>query len=149
MKKGETKKGGDSSRANFMADLVEEEEVYCGCPFEAVMRISRTSRNPNRAFWACSQYRSKAEPGCGFFDWCDVRAVQFKEQRLRNVIARLQSKVCSLEKENDRLVQLLAVSRPTSAAACDQFMNVDNREIEVVKQRLTQVERQLSRVWIN
>ncbi|CAL1405878.1 unnamed protein product [Linum trigynum] len=135
--------------AGFFIDDLTDEGVYYECGLEAVVRTSRTSDNPNRKFWSCSLYHSKSKVGCDFFAWCDLRAMQNREQRLLDFIVNLQSRVCELEEENKRLAQLVAVTPPAPALACEQCNDFATKDLQVVKQRLLAVERQLSRVVIS
>ncbi|CAN1782463.1 hypothetical protein LINPERHAP1_LOCUS15842, partial [Linum perenne] len=56
---------------NRPTPLVQSTEIPCFCGVAAVVRRSRTSMNPDRAFYGCPNWDSKKKRGCGFFKWCD------------------------------------------------------------------------------
>ncbi|CAN1787229.1 hypothetical protein LINPERHAP1_LOCUS17558, partial [Linum perenne] len=49
----------------------DDHDVLCHCGLKASRRISHTAANPGRKFFGCRNYKSKADNGCGYFDWVD------------------------------------------------------------------------------
>ncbi|CAN0880921.1 hypothetical protein LINGRAHAP2_LOCUS13926 [Linum grandiflorum] len=62
------------SLTSFDEFCYEEDPVFCHCGVQASRRISHTAQNPNRKFFRCSNYKSKGDKGCSYFEWFDEKS---------------------------------------------------------------------------
>ncbi|CAN1143571.1 hypothetical protein LINPERPRIM_LOCUS26582 [Linum perenne] len=111
-------------------------EVLCHCRLRASRRVSHTDANPGRTFFGCPNYVSKGNPGCGFFEWVDVKVAASSEKKhLVRLVELLQNRVCELEYENKQLRKRLgeagdAGSSETSVAT----------ELDILTRRVAHLE---------
>ncbi|CAN1142843.1 hypothetical protein LINPERPRIM_LOCUS26211 [Linum perenne] len=137
----------------------DDHEVRCHCGLKASRRISHTAANPGRKFFGCRNYKSKAENGCGYFDWVDDKVAALNEKialvnalndriDLLSIVQQLENKVEELKSENQDLQSTLtqAMRNPISLSANEECSssntceyNVQN-EIEELKKRVALLE---------
>ncbi|CAN1188549.1 hypothetical protein LINPERHAP2_LOCUS39396 [Linum perenne] len=66
-------------------------EVLCHYRMGASRRVSHTDVNPGRKLFGSPNYVSKANPGCGFFEWVDMMlAAASEKQNLLRLVSFLQ-----------------------------------------------------------
>ncbi|CAN1128653.1 hypothetical protein LINPERHAP2_LOCUS4764 [Linum perenne] len=92
----------------------DDHDVLCHCGLKASRRISHTAANPGRKFFDCRNYKSKADNGCGYFDWVDDKVAALNDKialvnavndqiALVSIVQQLENKVQELESENHDL----------------------------------------------
>ncbi|CAN1305133.1 hypothetical protein LINPERPRIM_LOCUS26429, partial [Linum perenne] len=80
-----------------------------------VVKMSKTSANPNRPFYSCCNWSKQGKQGCGFFQWCPdgyfsgryrdgetaerttIQQLHAENTDLKEKNAMLQSRVAALE----------------------------------------------------
>ncbi|CAN1161865.1 hypothetical protein LINPERPRIM_LOCUS1490 [Linum perenne] len=137
----------------------DDHEVLCHCGLKASRRISHTAANPGRKFFGCRNYKSKAENGCGYFDWVDDKIAALNEKialvnalndriALVSIVQHLENKVEELQSENRDLQSTLtqAMKNPISPSLNEECSssnmceyNVEH-EIEALKKRVALLE---------
>ncbi|CAL1378356.1 unnamed protein product [Linum trigynum] len=82
-------------------------DIMCECGRLAVVRISRTTLNPNRKFFCCAKRGSKqVDKGCGLFEWFDIRmAIEKERHRLDALIRFLEAEKVYLKEKNGLLIE--------------------------------------------
>ncbi|KAF9597844.1 hypothetical protein IFM89_021929 [Coptis chinensis] len=78
---------------------VNSRHIYeCGYP--AVVKISRTERNPKRKFWGCRNYGN--EPFCEYFIWVDQSSSRSADSTSSRLV-ELQRHNTTLQNINNQL----------------------------------------------
>ncbi|CAL1407227.1 unnamed protein product [Linum trigynum] len=126
--------------------------VLSKCHVEAVVRTSKTHRNPNRLFWSCPNYKSPFGKWCDYFEWCDLRILQDIELYKQRIV-KLVQRVAILEEDNHRLVNELQTQgdnghsqQQSNTGTHDCFVTVD---VDVVRGESSAVATMISRLTIN
>ncbi|KAB1215809.1 hypothetical protein CJ030_MR4G010917 [Morella rubra] len=64
----------------------------CFCGISARARFSKTSLNPGRRFWSCSQYSAATrDKACSFFEWIDPPSQQQEDDETNSVLCQLKT----------------------------------------------------------
>ncbi|XP_042978763.1 uncharacterized protein LOC122309352 [Carya illinoinensis] len=87
------------------AKPTKEGPEFCFCELEAVVRYSKTERNPGRPFLGCPKYNTKGLPCCKFFKWADSNddCEHHCQHQFREIYAELLKKEKELEKKEKEL----------------------------------------------
>ncbi|CAN0918094.1 hypothetical protein LINGRAHAP2_LOCUS30670 [Linum grandiflorum] len=140
------------SIASFDEFCYEEDLVFCHCGVRASRRISHTAQNPNRKFFGCSNYKSKGDKGCSYFEWFDEKVAAVTEKlKMANLVESLRSQVYDLRVQNmelqaelDRL-DIKASPDDSESSSCNIHFNADHydmkNELEALKRRVERLER--------
>ncbi|CAM0147943.1 unnamed protein product [Urochloa decumbens] len=82
-----------------MVNVQQEPTLLCSCGKPAERRISRTSKNPNRAFWACARSITKGDDCiCHAWWWAD-HLEDYVQQRVHQSLAKFQEEATRRAKE--------------------------------------------------
>ncbi|CAN1141670.1 hypothetical protein LINPERPRIM_LOCUS25619 [Linum perenne] len=125
-------------------------KLFCHCGVMVVVKMSKTSVNPNRPFYSCCNWSKQGEQGCGFFEWCPsgyssgsyrdgetserttVQQLHTKNTNLKEKNAMLQIRVAALE---DKLRNL----ETTNEAAKAEHESLD--DLEKLCERVARLEK--------
>ncbi|CAN1276386.1 hypothetical protein LINPERPRIM_LOCUS15998, partial [Linum perenne] len=143
----------------------DDHDVLCHCGVKASRRISHTAANPGRKFFGCRKYKSKADSGCGYFDWVDDKVAALNDKialvnalndriDLLDVVRQLEHKVEELKSENQDLQSTLTqvMRNPSRNASTDECSSSNlggeynvQSEIEALKKRVASLENVIGR----
>ncbi|CAN1176838.1 hypothetical protein LINPERHAP2_LOCUS32760 [Linum perenne] len=144
---------------NFDEFQYDNHDVRCHCNLKASRQISHTAAKPGRKFFGCRNYKSKADNGCGYFDWVDDKIASLNEKialvnalndriALVSIVQQLEHKVQELESENHDLQSTLTQAMknqisPSSNEECISSNTCEynvQHEIETLKKRVALLE---------